>query len=141
MQIGIIGLPQVGKRTLFWLLTGNIPCQEKEVNRGKGKVCDLRLDKLSEFYPEGKKVPAMINFLLLPPLTNNSEHNQILFKSLEEADAICYVIRAFKDESIFHIDGQIDPLRDIKKIDSELILKDLAFVELRLERLEKTIPR
>ncbi len=137
MQIGIIGLPQSGRRTLFGLLTGHSPHQEGEISRGKAGVYDPRLDNLAEIYSDKKKIPAVIDFLLLPALTNDSERNQALFKSLEETDAICYVIRTFKDEAIFHIDGSIDPLRDIGKIDAELILKDLSFAELRLERLDK----
>lgn len=141
MQIAIIGLPQSGKRTLFGLLTDNSPLHPEGVRKGLAKVRDPRLDKLSKMYPEAKKVPAIIEFLLLPPLSDNSEQNQILFKSLEEADATCYVIRAFEDETVFHIDGSIDPLRDIQRIDNELLLKDLSFVELRLERLDKEIKK
>ncbi|MCD6094245.1 MAG: redox-regulated ATPase YchF [Candidatus Omnitrophica bacterium] len=134
MQIAIIGLPQSGKHTLFQLLTS---LHSGSGSKGLAEVHDPRLNKLAELYPNKKKIPAVIELFLLPALTNESEHNQTLFKSLEEVNAICYVIRAFKDETIFHIDGSIDPLRDIKKIDSELLLKDLAFVELRLERLDK----
>ncbi|MCK4859738.1 MAG: hypothetical protein KAS87_04160, partial [Candidatus Omnitrophica bacterium] len=141
MQIGIIGLPQAGRRTIFRLLTGNSPREGEGVSRGEGSVRDPRLDNLSKMYPEAKKVPAVIEFLLLPPLSNNSEQNQALFKSLEEADALCYVIRVFENETVFHIDGSIEPLRDIQKIDDELILKDLSFVELRLERLEKAMKK
>lgn len=137
MQIGIIGLPQAGKRTLFQLLTSLHPGGG---SKGLAEVGDPRLNKLAELYSDKKKIPAVIDFLLLPALTNDSEHNQTLFKSLEETDAICYVIRAFKNETVFHIDGSIDPLRDIQRIDNELLLKDLSFVELRLERLDKASP-
>jgi len=141
MQIGIIGLPQSGKHTLFSLLTG-ISIEKKGRVKGEAEVYDPRLEKLSNLYPEKRKVPAKVHFILFPALSpDNPAITQEVLKGLSEVAVICYVIRAFKNERVFHIEGSVEPLRDIRRIDDELLFYDLSFVELRLERLEKAIKR
>ena len=148
MEIGIIGLPQTGKKTLFKLLTqgGSAAAQGaagsgKKANIGLSKVFDERLDQLVQRYNPKAVTPAMITYLLLPKLSKNSEENREAFTAISTVDAICHVVRAFDDDSVFHVDGTVDPLRDIEYVKSELLLADLIFTEMRIERLIKDIKR
>lgn len=143
MKIGIIGLPQVGKKTLFELLTKHKP-SEKEVISGKpikgvAEIRDGRFDKLVSMYRPKKEVRARIDIETLPKLEKDTISKGDIFTDINELDAICHVVRAFKDESVYHASGSVDPKRDADLINSELILHDLIFIEKRLERLEKTI--
>ena len=148
MEIGIIGLPQTGKKTLFKLLThgGSTAVQGaagsgKKPNIGLSKVCDDRLDQLVGRYNPKAVTPAMITYLLLPKLSKNSDENREAFTAINTVDAICHVVRAFDDDAVFHVDGTVDPLRDIEYVQSELLLADLIFTEMRIERLTKDIKR
>lgn len=138
MQIGLVGFPQSGKRTLFRLLTGADPAKAQTAI---APVRDPRVAKLTQTYHPAKVTPAVIQYFLLPNLTKNSEDNQEFFKGLALVDAIGVVARAFEDESIFHIDGSVDPMRDLQAIQSEFLLNDLLFVEKRIERLNKELAR
>lgn len=146
MEIGIMGLPQTGKKTLFALLTegslkGNAPHQKGKKDPGIGIsiVYDERLYRLAKIYNPKKVIPATIKYILLPKLSKNSEENRTVFRSITTVDAICQVVRAFDDDRIFHIDGSIDPARDIDYVESELLLNDLIFTEARIERIKKEI--
>ena len=148
MEIGIIGLPQTGKKTLFRLLTDGTSADgqgmqhaAKKPNVGLSKVHDDRLLKLAARYNPRAVTPALIKYLLLPGLSKNSQENREALKAISTVDAICHVVRAFKDETVFHVDGTVDPLRDITYVQSELLLADLIFSESRVEHLEKEVKR
>ena len=140
MKIGLIGLPNVGKKTLFKLLTENAADPEK-LRKGPVpgvlSIRDDRFDKLVEMYDPRKKVPATVEILLMPNLEKQSEKNDSLFRNMQDADVICCLIRDFKDDSIFHIDGSVDPNRDIDSFLQELIFHDLLFIDKRMERINK----
>jgi GTP-binding protein YchF len=139
MKLGLVGFPQVGKRTLFRLLTGKEPNSEGKKGNGLGlaKVRDARFDRLVEIYAPRQETPAHIEFILLPDLDQGaSRHDQIL-RDLEHVDVICHLVRAFQDDTVFHIYGPVDPRRDTLLFNEVLQLNDLLFIEKRLERLEK----
>jgi len=143
MKIGLIGLPQVGKKTLFELLTNHKP-SEKEIVSGKpikgvAEIRDPRFDRLVSIYKPKKEVRARVDIELLPKIEKDSIQKGDIFQDINELDAICHVVRSFKDDSVYHADGSVDPRRDIDFINAELILNDLMFIEKRLERLERTI--
>ena len=139
MKLGLVGFPQVGKRTLFRLLTGKEPNPEgrKENVLGLAKVRDARFDRLVEIYTPRQETPAQIEFFLLPDLDQQASRNDQVLRELEQVDVICYLVRAFQDDTVFHIHGSVDPRRDILLFNEELQLNDLLFIEKRLERLEK----
>src|SRR3989338_4157477 len=143
MKIGIIGLPQVGKKTLFELLT-NYKLTEKDIASNKpikavAEIRDPRFDLLVEAYRPKSEARARIDIEMLPKLEKDTIAKGEVFTDINELDAICHVVRAFKDESIYHIEGSVDPKRDINFVNSELILHDLLFIEKRMERLEAKI--
>ena len=143
MKIGLIGLPQVGKKTLFELLTAHKP-SEKEVASGKpikgvAEIRDPRFDKLVGLYKPKKEVKARIDIEELARIEKDTIVKGDIFKDINELDAICHIVREFKNDAVYHIDGSVDPKRDIDFINSELILHDLIFIEKRMERLDKTI--
>ena len=145
MKIGIIGLPQVGKKTLFELLTHHKP-SEKELVSGKpvkslAEIKDPRFDKLVALYNPEKNVRARIDIEVLPKLEKETLAKGDVFKDIEDLDAICHVVRAFKDEAVYHVDGSVDTKRDIRMVNSELILNDLIFTEKRLERVEQNLKK
>jgi GTP-binding protein YchF len=139
MKLGLVGFPQVGKRTLFRLLTGKEPNSEGKKGNGLGlaKVRDARFDRLVEIYAPRQETPAHIEFLLLPDLDQQASRNDQILRGLEQVDVICHLVRTFQDDSVFHIHGTVDPRRDILLFNEELQLNDLLFIEKRLERLEK----
>ncbi len=139
MKLGLVGFPQVGKRTLFRLLTGKEPNSEGKKRNGLGlaKVRDARFDRLVEIYTPRQETPAHIEFLLLPDLDLEASRNEQSLRSLEQVDVICHLVRTFQDDTIFHIHGTVDACRDILLFNEELQLNDLLFIEKRLERLEK----
>ena len=143
MKIGLIGLPQVGKKTLFELLTGHKPSEKELVSgkpiKGVAEIRDGRFDKLVQDYKPKKEVRARIEIETLPKIEKDTIQKGDIFIDINELDAICHVVRAFKDDSVYHIDGSIDAKRDIDFVNAELILHDLIFIEKRLERLEKTV--
>jgi hypothetical protein len=143
MKIGIVGLPQVGKKTLFELLTRHKP-SEKEVVSGKPikgvvEIRDPRFDWLVAYYKPKKEVRARIDIETLPKIEKDTIAKGDIFVDINELDAICHVVRAFKDDSVYHAEGSVDPRRDADFVNAEFILHDLIFIEKRLERLEKTI--
>lgn len=141
MQIGLIGLPQSGKKTLLRLLTGvqaeTSAAQPGGAVPGICPVRDPRVDRLAAMYKPKKTTPATIQYLLMPDLTKDSAKNQELFKALLLVDVLALVVRAFADETVFHLEGSVNPLRDIEMAQGELILNDLLFIEKRLERIAK----
>ena len=141
MQIGLIGYPQTGKRTLLRLLTHvdvhATPSANGGVVPGICPVRDPRVERLAAMYKPKKVTPATIQYLLMPDLTKDSAKNQELLKALAFVDVLGVVVRAFTDEAVFHLEGSVDPLRDIDAVQAELILNDLLFLEKRLERMAK----
>ena len=139
MRLGLVGLPSVGKRTLFELLTGQAPSGDRALHGvpGLADVRDTRFDSLVEMYHPKKRTPAHIEFALLPDLSTHADRNRELLDALERVDVICYVARAFEDETVFHACGSVDPSRDIQAFSEELLLFDLLFIEKRLERIGK----
>jgi GTP-binding protein YchF len=143
MKIGMVGLPQTGKKALFELLTGHKP-SENEVASGKpihgvAEIRDSRFDALVAMYKPKKEVRARIELELLPKIEKDAISKGDIFEDIAEVDALCHVVRAFKDDSIYHVSGSVDPKRDIDAISSELLLHDLIFIEKRFERLDKKI--
>jgi len=143
MRIGIIGLPQVGKKTLFELLTNYKPTENELASnkpiKGIVEIKDPRFYRLVEAYKPKKSVMARIDIEAFPKLEKDTIAKGDIFVDINELDAICQFVRAFKDESVYHIEGSVNPKRDIDFVNSELILHDLIFIEKRLERLEKNI--
>ena len=145
MKIGIIGLPQTGKKTLFEILTNRKPTEheitQKEPIKGIVEVRDPRFDMLAKTYKPKKEVRARIEIEMLPKLEKDTIAEGDVFTDINELDAICHVVRTFKDESIYHVEGSVDPKRDIDSVNSELILHDLVFIEKRMENIEKKAKR
>ena len=139
MKLGLIGYPQVGKKTLFRLLTGNSPNEDgaKDGGQGFAKVRDERFERLVEMYRPKMETPAQMEFTLLPDLDLQSSRNAPALKALESVDVICHLVRTFQDDSVFHAAGSVDPRRDILRFNEEIQLYDLLFVEKRHERAIK----
>lgn len=144
MKVGIIGLPQTGKKALFTALTGSEIPEHVQITKpmpGSADILDPRFDALVAMYEPKKEVHAKIDFSLLPKLEKETIAKGTIFKDIADMDAICHVVRAFESESVFHVDGTVNPLRDIESVNSELILHDLVFIEKRLERLEANMKK
>ncbi|MSS70207.1 MAG: redox-regulated ATPase YchF [Candidatus Latescibacteria bacterium] len=137
MKLALIGLPQVGKRTLFRLLVGQEPNPAGGETLGLARVRDARFERLVNMYRPKKVTPAQISFVLLPDLGQQAERNAAIFKSLEQVDAVCHLVRVFPDETVFHVEGSVDSRRDIMAFHEELQFSDMLFAEKRLERLDK----
>ncbi|MDL2286471.1 YchF family ATPase [Desulfococcaceae bacterium OttesenSCG-928-F15] len=139
MKVGITGLSQSGKKTLFTVLTGIKIPEGTLVTKGlpgTADILDPRFDKLVSLYEPKKEHPARIDFVLLPKLEKEALAKGSIFQDIADMDAICLVVRAFSDEAVFHEDGSVNALRDLEKISAEFILHDQLFVEKRMERLE-----
>ena len=147
MKLGIVGLPNVGKSTLFNSLTkagaesANYPFCTIDPNVGVVAIPDDRLDKLAALYNSAKITPAVIEFVDIAGLVKGASKgeglgNQFL-ANIREVDAIVHVVRCFEDSNIIHVDGSIDPLRDIETINLELIFSDLEILERRIAKTAK----
>jgi GTP-binding protein YchF len=147
LKCGIVGLPNVGKSTLFNALTSakalaaNYPFATKDPNIGVITVPDPRLDKLAELVNPKSLVPTTIEILDIAGLIKGASKgeglgNQFL-ANIREVDAIVHVIRCFENDNVVHVDGSVDPIRDKEVIDTELLLKDMETAEKRLEKLKK----
>src|SRR5271167_1777832 len=144
MKTGIIGLPQVGKTSLFVMLTKQAVAQRsgnpREAHLGVAKVPDDRLDRLAALYNPKKLIHASVEYTDVAALSQEALKETAFAANLRNVDALAHVVRAFDDPSIPHV-GAIDPLRDIKNIDFDLIVTDLGQVEKRLERVEKDLKK
>jgi GTP-binding protein YchF len=143
MKTGIIGLPQVGKTSLFKILT-KAKLEERGHSRqehiGVARVPDERLDKLSALYQPKKTTYATVEFVDVAAIGQEALKETAFLTSLRNVDALIHVLRAFEEDSIPHV-GSLDPLRDIKSVEFDLIISDLTQVEKRLERLEKDLKK
>src|SRR3984957_7491450 len=140
MRTAIIGLPMVGKTSLFTILTG--VHQETRIGStaartGVAKVPDARLDALSQLFAPPKTVYASVKYVDMPSISKENLRDPSYLASLRVVDAFAHVRRLFADPSIPHEKGSVDPVRDLEDVDTELILSDLVVVEKRLERLDK----
>ena len=149
MKIGIVGLPNVGKSTLFNSITkagaesANYPFCTIEPNVGIVAVPDERLEKLTKMYNAKKTTPAVVEFVDIAGLVKGASKGEGLgnkfLSHIRETDAICEVVRCFEDSNVVHVDGSVDPIRDIETINLELIFADIETIDKRLEKAKKML--
>jgi ribosome-binding ATPase len=139
MKIALIGLPQVGKKTVFSLLTGvgidHLLARGTEYHVGAVKVADPRVDKLTAMYNPKKTKYAEIECTLAPAPPHEPKPREQWLNKLKDMDAFCHIVRAFEDPAVFHMNGSVDPLRDIDAMNLELTISDLSLIETRLNRI------
>src|ERR1041385_3665834 len=143
MKTGIIGLPQVGKTSLFRILTKahlSAAHKPREAHVGVAKVPDNRLDRLATLYNPKKLTHASVEYVDLGAIGQEALKESGYLGHLRQVDALAHVVRAFEDDSIPHV-GSIDPLRDIKNVEFDLMVSDLGQIEKRLERLVKDLKK
>ena len=147
LSIGIVGLPNVGKSTLFNALTdagvlaANYPFATIEPNTGVVPIPDPRLEVLAGIFDSKKVIPATVTFVDIAGLVKGASEgeglgNQFL-ANIRDVNAICHVVRGFSSQSVVHVDNELDPKRDIETIETELAIADLQTIDKRLPRLEK----
>lgn len=144
MKVGIIGLPQTGKKTLFQILTGNEitePSKTLKPVPGSADILDSRFDQLVRMYEPKKNVRARIDLVLLPKLEAETIAKGEIFRDIADMDAICHVVRAFEDDAVYHSQGSVDAFRDYESVNSELIMHDQIFAEKRIERLTAMVKK
>lgn len=147
LSIGIVGLPNVGKSTLFNALTrnevlaANYPFATIDANVGVVAVPDARLPRLAELYESERVVPATVTFVDIAGIVRGASEGEGLgnrfLAAIRETDAVCQVVRAFEDDDVIHVEGRVHPSEDILTVNTELVLADLQTVDHRLERLAK----
>ncbi len=149
MKLGIVGLPNVGKSTLFNALTNagaesaNYPFCTIEPNVGVVAVPDARMDYLAAMYSPEKYTPAVIEFVDIAGLVRGASKGEGLgnkfLSHIREVDAVVHVVRCFEDDNIIHVDGGVDPMRDLETINMELIFSDMEMLERRIDRTKKAM--
>jgi len=143
MKIGIIGLPQTGKKTLFQVITGTA-LREPGITKpipGTADIRDQRFDRLVAMYQPRKETRARLELVLMPKMERENIARGDIFREISDVDALLHVVRAFEDDAVYHEAGSIDPIRDVETVNAELLMHDQIFVEKRIERLEASIKK